>query len=150
MPRESILRVSISHKDNMHSCGVNLLAPHDKSLLVKVRLWLFTLNGGFEWFQILLRVWYCIVCLWDRNRDTISINWLQAADNFSFSLAVFCTHRPKKIKRFQGFCRCLLNRWHSFFYPIFMVECNIIFVVRESYKVCPNDTLLILRRMVLT
>lgn len=47
----------------MHSCGVNLLGPHDESLLVKVRLWLFTLNGGVERFQILLRVWYCVVCL---------------------------------------------------------------------------------------
>lgn len=46
-----------------HACGVNLLGPHDECLLVKVRLWLFTLDGGVERFQILLCVWHCVVCL---------------------------------------------------------------------------------------
>lgn len=67
MPQESnwdILRVSIAdNKDYVHRSGVNLLGPHGESLLVKVRLWLFTLNGGVERIQILLCVWYCVVCL---------------------------------------------------------------------------------------
>lgn len=47
----------------MHKCGVKLLGPHAENLLVKVRLWLFTLNGGDERLQILFHVWYCVVSL---------------------------------------------------------------------------------------
>ena len=41
------------------------------ALLVKVRLWLFTLNGGIERFQIPLSVWHCVVCLekWKKQRE---------------------------------------------------------------------------------
>lgn len=54
-----------------HACGVTLLGPHDECLLVKVRLWLFTLNGGVERFQIPLCVWHRVVCLdkWKRQRE---------------------------------------------------------------------------------
>lgn len=68
-------------------CGVNLLGPLDECLLVKVRLWLFTLNGGVERFQILLYVWHCVVCLYKWKRETeTGIDWLSSSDNFSLSL----------------------------------------------------------------
>lgn len=56
----------------MHAGGVNLLGHHHERLLVKVRLRLFTLDGGVERFQVLLCVWYCVVCLykWERQRET--------------------------------------------------------------------------------
>ncbi len=56
-----------NHRQRAH--GVNLLGPHDECLLVKVRLRLFTLNGGAERFQVLLCVWDCVVCLWEWERQ---------------------------------------------------------------------------------
>lgn len=61
-----------------------------KCLLVKVRLWLFTLDGGIERFQILLCVWHRVVCLekWKRQRErqSVSADWLRSSDHISLPL----------------------------------------------------------------
>lgn len=69
-----------------------------KCLLVKVRLWLFTLDGGIERFQILLCVWHCVVCLdkWKRQRkrerQNMSVDCLRSSVHFSLPLLLKHRH----------------------------------------------------------
>lgn len=77
-----------------HACTVNLLGPHDECLLVKVRLWLFTLDGGIESFQIPLCVWHCVVCL-GRDRQSVSWNWTKSGDRVIFLLSFHTTVQKK-------------------------------------------------------
>lgn len=82
-----------------HACGVNLLGPQDECLLVKVRLWLFTLDGGVERFQIFLRVWHCVVCLNKTKKQrerSVSIDLVDFVIIFAFH---FLSHTGSVTKR---------------------------------------------------